>query len=168
MNIFWLDNDPRLAAKYHCDKHVVKMTLESAQILCSALQRLGLQDPDLYRPTHFHHPCVTWAATSADNWQRTFRLFNCLLEEYTYRYTKVHACNQLVPLLEDLFPYASPLFPVDGPTDAPRAMPEQYHDASLVVSYRRYYREHKQPIMRMEWTNRKIPLFMKDSSCDSQ
>jgi hypothetical protein len=36
MNIFYLDKDPIKAAEYSCDKHVVKMILESAQMLCTA------------------------------------------------------------------------------------------------------------------------------------
>lgn len=39
MNIFVLDYNPKFAAEYHCDKHVVKMILESAQIL-SSIHRL--------------------------------------------------------------------------------------------------------------------------------
>ena len=33
MNIFILDEDPKKAAEYHCDKHVVKMILESIFII---------------------------------------------------------------------------------------------------------------------------------------
>ena len=35
MNIFFLDENPTLSAQYHVDKHVVKMILETAQLLCS-------------------------------------------------------------------------------------------------------------------------------------
>lgn len=37
MNIFVLHWLPQIAALYHCDKHVVKMILEYAQILCNRL-----------------------------------------------------------------------------------------------------------------------------------
>lgn len=33
MNIFFLDKDPKICAQYHCDKHVVKMIVELAQLL---------------------------------------------------------------------------------------------------------------------------------------
>ena len=36
MNIFYLDRDPVIAAQMMCDKHVVKMILESAQMLSTA------------------------------------------------------------------------------------------------------------------------------------
>ena len=36
MNIFYVDKDPKTAAKMMCDKHIIKMILESAQMLCTA------------------------------------------------------------------------------------------------------------------------------------
>lgn len=36
MNIFALDNDPKLAAQMHLDKHIVKMPIEYAQLLSTA------------------------------------------------------------------------------------------------------------------------------------
>ena len=36
MNIFVLDKDPHIAAQMHCDKHVPKMIVESAQMLSTA------------------------------------------------------------------------------------------------------------------------------------
>ena len=66
MNIFYLDEDTEICAQYHCDKHVVKMILEYAQILCTVLHELGQEAP--YRPTHRNHPCTVWARESLDNW----------------------------------------------------------------------------------------------------
>lgn len=56
MNIFYLDDDIETCARYHCDKHVIKMILESAQILCTVLWINQIPAP--YRSTHKHHPCV--------------------------------------------------------------------------------------------------------------
>lgn len=48
MNIFILDKDPT-----HCDKHVVKMVLETAQILSTVHhQQLPNSDVKRYKPTH--------------------------------------------------------------------------------------------------------------------
>ena len=58
MNIFILDKDPKTAAEYHCDKHVLKMILETAQMLCTAHWETGGQAP--YRATHKNHPCTKW------------------------------------------------------------------------------------------------------------
>ena len=52
MNIFYLDKCPDKAAKLQYNKHVVKMILESAQMLCTAHHEL-LDDPDVpYKPAH--------------------------------------------------------------------------------------------------------------------
>ena len=40
MNIFILDEDPVQAAQLQCDKHVVKMIVESAQMLSTAHRML--------------------------------------------------------------------------------------------------------------------------------
>jgi len=36
VNIFYLDKNPKIAAEMHCDKHVVKMITETAQLLSTA------------------------------------------------------------------------------------------------------------------------------------
>ena len=46
MNIFVLNKDPVLAAQEQCDKHVVKMIVESAQMLSTAHRML---DGQVYR-----------------------------------------------------------------------------------------------------------------------
>lgn len=65
MNIFVLDEDIEKCARYHCDQHVIKMILESAQMLCTALNKKGHSTP--YRSTHSNHPCVLWVEQSHDN-----------------------------------------------------------------------------------------------------
>ena len=57
MNIFYLDKDPQQAAKYHCDKHVVKMILESAQMLCTVVNEISGGQVTPYKSTHKNHPC---------------------------------------------------------------------------------------------------------------
>lgn len=90
MNIFVLDEDPVLAAQYHCDKHVVKMVLETAQIL-STVSGLGG-----YRKTHERHPCVLWAGTNQANYDWLVQLGLALGTEYTYRYDKVHKSEAVI------------------------------------------------------------------------
>ena len=67
MNIFVLDSDPKVAATMLCDKHVVKMILESAQMLSTVAHTNG--HIPRYRPTHSKHPCTLWAGESKSNWQ---------------------------------------------------------------------------------------------------
>ena len=86
MNIFVLDNDINICAKYHCDKHVIKMILESAQMLSSVV-RLNGHDIG-YKLTHQNHPCTIWARKSLSNYLWLFQLTDSLNSEYRYRYSK--------------------------------------------------------------------------------
>src|SRR5688572_10301475 len=120
MNIFFLDSELSLCAQYHCDSHVIKMILESTQILCTVLHQHGLQAP--YRATHQKHPCVIWAGASLDNWSWLQALTLELNKEYQYRFEhdKPHqsalAAMQLTP----------PPLPAIGITERPQVMPVQY------------------------------------------
>ena len=67
MNIFVLDPDPRLAAAAHCDQHLHKMILESAQLVSTAMIARNFNISGLYKPTHPKHPCTIWAAASNHN-----------------------------------------------------------------------------------------------------
>ncbi len=90
MNIFLSDPDPRLCAQALDDKRVVKMALESAQLLATALESVG-HNTTGYKPTHTVHPCSLWAARSRGNflWLIEHGLELCL--EYEFRYqNKVH------------------------------------------------------------------------------
>lgn len=106
MNIFYLDESSALAAQYHCDKHVVKMILESAQLLSTAHRVLdgkkvfeehrgkfkeryrmpGPLETSLYEAAYVKHPCSLWARESFENYMWLYWLFIRLLDEYTYRY----------------------------------------------------------------------------------
>lgn len=88
MNIFALDYDATVAAQMQCDKHVVKMVLESAQILSTVSFKLGGITP--YRPTHVNHPCTLWAQRSYDNWIWLVQHAQALAKEYTFRYKRIH------------------------------------------------------------------------------
>ncbi len=128
MNIFILDKNPRKAAQYQCDKHVVKMVLESAQIMCTVRNQRGLSSP--YRSTHASHPCVKWAA-SPENYHWLLIHFDELLKEYTRRYGKQHKCAELLSLLRiDSLP---------APTEFVQCMPDEYKHTDPVQAYRNYY-----------------------------
>jgi len=171
MNIFVLDRDPRRAARYHCDKHVVKMVLESAQLLSTGLwlvdeararrlHRRGL----LYQPTHQRHPCTLWLAESLANYRWLTRLAAALVEEYRYRYDgRSHAsepvidcCRQfaLSQAAEHLKSWAA-----RRRTPFALAMPEEYRCADAVQAYRRYYIGEKASICN--WTRRRVPVWFR-------
>lgn len=161
MNIFYLDPDPALAAQYHCDKHVVKMTLETAQILATAkrylLRRIKDDIPQaLYRSTHSNHPCVVWTQTSLQNYQWTLNLFQALLVEYHHRYGRDHKSTEQLPWLS---PPSPGRFPCNRPTAPAQAMPEEYRHADPVTAYRAYYLGEKSKFA--VWTRRKMPEWYK-------
>ena len=68
MNIFYLDKNPDLSAQLHCDKHVVKMILEYAQMLSTAHRVLD-NSQDVYKIAHKNHPCTIWVRENKSNYK---------------------------------------------------------------------------------------------------
>ena len=136
MNIFYLHRDPKKAARYQYNKHVVKMILESAQMLCTAHHHYD-EDTDVpYKKAHYNHPSTKWVRQSDEHYDW---LYNHMLElgnEYTKRYGKEHLsitkCNWV--LWER--PYG---IPSNGFTQPPQAMPDEYKDPCSVQAYWNYY-----------------------------
>ena len=133
MNIFVLHKDPQTCAKYHCDKHNVKMLLEYSQMVCSNLNEMGYETP--YKTTHKNHPCTIWLRQSIDNWNWLYDLTYHLNEEYKLRYghTKNHKSWDIIKSLP------KPKLPKTGMTPFAQAMPEQYRNKDTVKAYRAYY-----------------------------
>lgn len=96
MNIFVTHKDAALSASYLDDKRVVKMCLETAQILSTALRLNGYTHDDVYKATHIHHPVVKWASETRLNYLWLLEHFQALCSEYTERYGKEHKCEQLL------------------------------------------------------------------------
>jgi hypothetical protein len=134
MNIFILDRDPKVAATMLCDKHVVKMIVETAQMLCTAASKLGHEVP--YRPTHAKHPCTIWVGESRSNWDWLIEHGLAMCEEYTRRYNRIHKTQAVIEWCKssDVFPLTD-----SGLTPFRLAMPEQYKCSDPVKSYRDYY-----------------------------
>jgi hypothetical protein len=135
VNIFYLDENPRLAAQYHCDKHCVKMIVESAQLLSTSLRLIGLDDQTLYKVTHKNHPSAIWTRSSVRHYAYTLELFAWLLYEYTSRYHKTHKCESML----DTFTDNLLLFSDNGFVEPPQCMPDEYKGNNTVEAYRKYY-----------------------------
>jgi hypothetical protein len=180
MNIFYLDKSPEKAAQAHFDKHVVKMILESAQLLSTAhrvldgeeyieLNRTGARmkrwrhpapafDEALYKATHYNHPSAIWVRQSAANYKWLYQLFLELMKEYTYRYGKYHASERLIHYLE-LLPVNIPDSEFSEPTPA---MDIQYIiPGDSVASYRNYYKQTKMHLKA--YTRRSEPEWLTDT-----
>lgn len=137
MNIFVLHRDPFIAADMHCDKHVVKMILETAQMLSTAHRvHDGDVDPIMYKIAHKNHPSTKWICASNNNYNWAWCLFSGLCAEYRRRYNKVHATE--TKLLEKLRTPPKNI-PVGHLTEIPQCMPEHYKCSNVVQAYRNYY-----------------------------
>ena len=139
MNIFYLNRKPDIAAQMMCDKHVVKMILESAQMLSTAHRVLdGDEYADrvgLYKMTHKNHPSSITARSAHENYDWLWALMDALMKEYTYRYGKHHATERMI---HDLWkpPYN---LPVGDFTDPPQCMPDYCKSGDVVTAYHKYY-----------------------------
>lgn len=142
MNIFWTDPDPITAAISLPDCHVVKMPVESVQMLVSACIRHGQQPAvttaagTIHRGGYAAHPCTIWTGGSRENalwlWQHAMAL--CL--EFRHRYGHDHACRQQ---LRQVWPSLG-LMPSIGLTPPALAMPVELQGTDPVESYRAWIR----------------------------
>ena len=167
MNIFFLDWDPEVCAQYHVDKHVVKMILESCQLLYTChWTALADGTPEYlastpngtgYKPTHRNHPCSIWLRESLDNYLWLLRLARALVDEYHFRYgdDKVHKCEDHLDWLSMVYPAG---LESKGLTSPRLAMPDEFKRADPVEAYRAYYIGAKQKLM--QYRKRPRPSFL--------
>ena len=156
MNIFHLDKDPKICAEYHCDKHVVKMILETAQMLSTAYRRNFGDNDDLYKTAYPKHPMTIWGGNSGNNFFWSIQLLDQLIYQYTVRYKKVHKTIRISNLLHSkhkLWHSWKTEF-----TRPPLCMPNEYKSDDYVQSYRNYYIGDKKRFAR--YTNTSTPEFM--------
>lgn len=176
MNIFYLSDNPESAARQHCDKHIVKMVIEYAQLLSTAhrmldgkeyidvtannrkIKRWRMEDDReaiLYKASHINHPSAVWVRKSVWNYRWLHDLLTCCLDEYTFRYEKIHVIRRS-GLEEALF-----YNPMNVPKsvaffEPPPAMPDEYKvKGNAVQSYRNYYIHSKSRFAK--WTKRMAP-----------
>lgn len=156
MNIFYLTHDVVECAVAHSNKHVIKMILETSQLLCS-VYHMTTPDVDVpYKLTHKNHPCAVWARASLDHYVWLLKLGIALSREYTHRYGKVHASTEVLVVLSTMEP---PRIPSLGFTPPPQAMPQVYHAADCEEAYRLYYRQSKRHLFA--WKHRDMPAFLR-------
>lgn len=149
MNIFYLSHDPKLAAIAHCNKHVVKMILESAQILCTVINKCAGEQVMPYKTTHRNHPCTLWAGKSLENAQWLLSLTSALNEQYRLRFNhdvdhKSYAmlCDNNISKLLHFY------LPATGFTTPALAMPDEFKCGDPVKAYRNYYSKAKRDLLQ--------------------
>lgn len=183
MNIFVLNENPTIAAREHCDKHVVKMILESAQMLSTAHRMLDgteqiqvrngrknrvwfltdtVREKHLYQAVHMNHPCTIWTRESEWNYRWHYELFCSLCDEYTYRYGKVHTTDSKLRDHLRMLPYNIP----DGkltPFRLAMGSNPECMGPDPINSYRSFYKT-KQKRFKMVWTKRPTPKWFTSPS----
>jgi len=177
MNLFYLHSDPILAAQMQCDKHIVKMIVESGQMLSTCHRLLdGTEDmrpsstgktvrkywelPDdrediLYKACFMNHPCTVWTRESSANYEWHYEHWVALLDEYTFRYGKHHKAEEM----RDILGYLPDNIPHGPETPVALAMgnePQCINEENRVQSYRDYYMT-KQGRFDMVWSKRPEP-----------
>ena len=167
MNIFILSRDKKKCVQMYVNRHVVKMLLESVQILCSVHHVCGSVDENFvvpYKLAHKNHPCCIWARESLSNYVYLVELTLEICAEYTYRYEKIHKSEQHARKLAEIMPK----IPDIGFTTPARAMPDKYKMKKdnvtlddVIESYRNYVKEEKKHIFA--WKKRDIPEFILSS-----
>ena len=93
MNIFFLDEDPKMCAQAHCDKHVIKMILEYAQMMSTTHRVLNSPSElteSMYKISHENHPATIWVRESESNYRWLHEVWFWLAKEYWWRYEKMH------------------------------------------------------------------------------
>lgn len=159
MNLFILDEDISNSVEFHCDKHVVKMPLETAQMISFAYHHQE-KKPNVelmaFSKTHDKHPCSIWLQKSLANFVYGCEFGIKLVEEYRYRYNsqKHERAMQIFRKSLKCLPEIADI----GQTPFALAMPEQYKSENAVKSYRDYYCSEK--ISMLNYTKRKIPLWV--------
>ena len=179
MNIFILDTCAVKAAQLQCDKHIVKMILESAQMLSTAHRvldgtltkipsksgkttvkhwSLDHHDTIIYKAVHVGHPCTVWTIESVENYNWHYDHFVALHDEYMYRYGKTHkSFNDLAEILKTP-PRNIPQVSRTPFKLAMGAAPECINPSDPVGSYRSFYQT-KQERFSMTWTKRDVPAW---------
>ena len=188
MNIFLLSLNPEEAAEFHCDKHVIKMILETTQLLymCWAyfdennwrdnleiqltenktMKEMKENNQKVNFSTykcgkgHMNHPCSKWLRESSQNYKWLCELGLKLCEEKAHRWpkNKKHGSQGHLEVLSNNIPKG--LKDLETNSYA-LAMPEECKLDNAVESYRKYYILHKQHIYK--WTNRKNPFWIKNN-----
>jgi hypothetical protein len=143
MNIFYSNHCPILCASYLDDKRVVKMVLETAQILSTAVRSKaqGEAVEGLYRSTHKNHPCVVWASQSYGNFAWLVEHFAALLNEYSKRYEgRIHASTHIydrVKNLGRLFPTGPFTLPPNCTRNLSKGI-DYTKTSDVVIAYKQY------------------------------
>jgi len=172
MNIFCLSSNPKEAAQMMCDKHVVKMIIESCQMLSAVLdrnykdeyksgeltpsQQFGLPQ---YPKAHMKHPCTMWSYESKENYLWLLKHLEALCLEYTRRYGKTHKLSGTIMVYKGQYQYLN--FEKVSLTQFVQAMPDDVKHENPIQAYRDYYNKYKSYFAK--WKMGNVPYWYQPS-----
>jgi len=170
MNRFLIEHHPDAIAKSLCDKHIVKMPLEEAQMLCTSVWH---HRPDiaekygLYKPVHQKHPCTLWAMRNRSNYTFAWQLYDAMLKEYTHRYGKVHGASKHREVLLNCRQFM-PWSLAGGLTPHPQCF-SGHDDLKTdedwpIEAYRAFYKVDKAAFARWDKGGREMPHWMGETA----
>lgn len=180
MNIFVLHEDPVIAARMHCDKHVPKMIIEHTQMLAAAYyhtigisrkKEISGRETEVanlfkgwprkkddgsdwpYGISHVNHPCTVWTRQSKENFDWLLKCTDELCQEFYIRWSnRAHSVKRIIEWMK-LNP---PNLPSTGQTPFALALPDCYKTESATDSYRKYY-AFKTHYMKVLWRKPSSP-----------
>ena len=153
MNIFYFTNNPVLNSRLLDDKRLVKMILETTQLLSNGL--FLNKQKSVYKPTHLKHPCSIWASKSKANWNWLKKYGLELAKEYTRRYGKIHKCEPIIKKMK------CPKILNNYFYEPPQCMPVQYKSKYSSHAYKKYYINEKFNEKYFKHTSKKVYNFWK-------
>jgi len=164
MNLFFLDESNDLSSQYHVDKHVIKMRVEIAQMLCTAHHVLNPSSNIPYRLSHKNHPMSIWVRSSKENYMFALDLGFRLCEELEYRKgTKVQKVLDTLEWCKNNIHNIK--FDSEGLTTPPSCMPDNTKIflsprclKEVIKNYRNYYKKDKKHLHK--WSDRDIPWWL--------
>ena len=162
MNRFIIEFNVEDIAKSLCDQHIVKMPLEEAQMLCTALWHHApeyAKEQDLYKPVHQKHPCTLWAMQTRANYIFAYKLYYAMLLEYQERYDKWHGAGKHIIAIKEGAKY----IPEGRQTPHPQCFSGLDHlktdEQFPIKAYREFYKADKLKFARYT-KGRSMPEWM--------
>jgi hypothetical protein len=145
MNIFYVNANPEFAAMQLCDQHVLKMQIESAQMLSTAHWETGGSAP--YKRAHVNHPSTKWTRQSIQHYRWLVKHGLAICDEFTCRYGNDHRTRQVLEWLSA----NEPNLPDRGFTPPPQCMPDEYKHEDTIIAYKIFYAKDKVKNKGLSW-----------------
>jgi hypothetical protein len=145
MNIFYINENPTIAAQQLADDHIRKMQIESAQMCSTAHWETGTQAP--YKRAHVNHPSTKWVRQSIQHYDWLIQHGLEICNEFTKRYGKHHKTQDVLEWLQ----INKPNIPDNGFIVPPQCMPDEFRGPDTLEAYKKFYILDKVKIKKLDW-----------------